>query len=299
MKKLSIILTSGLSLVLLSACTGGSNETAQESSSNVVSTSTSSSISSSTTQSSQTENEKYDELPQELKIVAMADIVDSRIKDYPNLEGLTLHYLVDNDDVYLFITSGVGSGHPIYKLSVSEEGVTPVQGVVYMGMSGGYEEAEVDNQLVTKETLLENYNDDKTNFDNSSKNVEEDTHLKELFNEQMNQVSNPSQQTNAAAEPTGTQPSDDEMLKYFVDYVLDDVGGSSSSIKDQANYGVDENGAKMIRYGGSQGAYATIEGNRIIYTAYSFGGVSDDGTVAKSSLYSAYYDFVTGEHGML
>lgn len=291
MKKAILILVSGISLALLTACSRGNNGDTQETSSNVAVTSTSSSKKTSA-------KEKYDELSQDVKMVLIANTVDSRIKDYPNLEGLDLYYFLDNEDVYLQITSGAGVGHPIYKLSISDDGVTPMQGVSYMGISG-YEEAEVTNKLVTKKELFNAYTEDQSNFDNSSKKAQEDTHLKDSFNEQMSFISTTTQQENSSDNNTTTQPSDDEILNYFVNFILDDLGTTDSFIKQQAKYSVDENGEQMIRYGGGQGAYTTIEGNRIIYSLYNFGGVSADGIVEKTKSPDAYYDFATGEHGIL
>lgn len=296
MQKASIILTSGISLILLSACSGTNIDKADKTTNSSSFSSTSEILSTADSSKKDSSKKQFDELSQEIKLVLMADIVDSRVKEYPNLEGLTLYYFVDNSDLYLQITSGAGTGHPIYKLLINDNGMTPTQGVCYLGIKG-YEEVDIDNQLVPKETLFKNYTHDKSNFDNSAKKVQKSENLKEIFNEQMIYISNNLQ--NEKTSDNTPQPSDDEILDYFINNILDDVGVKDSFIKQQAKYGVDENGSQMIRYGGGQGAYTTIDGNRILYTGYSFGGVSEDGTVSKSNLYTAYYDFITGEHGML
>ncbi|MFB5455244.1 hypothetical protein ACE40W_07110 [Enterococcus avium] len=299
MKKNRIALVAGISLLLLSSCSTNKNIQHKTSSTSEHLLETTNTSIQSTTESTRSDNKpisaQFDALSQELKIVLMADTVDSRVKDYPNLEGLTLYYIIDNKSVYLQITSGVGTGHPIYKLSIDEEGVTPIQGICYLG-NNGYDEVEVNNELVPINKLLQTYNENKSSFDNATNNVQQLDNLKELFEEQMSYVSNDNTGEKNTSE---NQPSDDEILNYFINNILDDVGVTDSFIKQQARYGVDENSAQMIRYGGGQGAYTTIDGNRILYTGYSFGGVSEDGTVAKSKLYTAYYDFITGEHGIL
>lgn len=296
MQKASIILTSSISLILLSACSGINVYKADKTANSSSVSSTSESLSTVDSSKKNSSKKQFDELSQEIKLVLMADMVDSRVKEYPNLEGLTLYYFIDNSDLYLQITSGAGTGHPIYKLLINDNGITPTQGVCYLGIKG-YEEVDIDNQIVPKETLLKNYTNDKSNFDNSAKKVQKSENLKEIFNEQLSYVSNNLQNENTS--DNTPQPSDDEILDYFINNILDDVGVTDSFIKQQARYGVDENGSQMIRYGGGQGVYATIDGNRILYTGYSFGGVSEDGTVSKNNLYTAYYDFVTGEHGTL
>ncbi|ELS0448355.1 hypothetical protein PSG76_09810 [Enterococcus faecalis] len=291
MKKTSIILLCAISLTLISACSTNTKEETSQKSSDISSSTTINSSQSTTEVSEDTSNklsvnEQFDSLPQEVKIVLIADIVDARVREYPNLEGLTLLYCIDGNDFYLQITSGVGSGHPIYKLTMTDDGITPVQGISYLGIDG-YKEVEIEKQLISKETLIQTYNDRKADIDNSSKKVKEDSNLKTAFAEQVSYISN------------NTQPSDNEIINYFVNFILDDVGDSNSKQYD-ANYGTDENGLPMIRYSpAGKGAYATIEGNKIIYTGYSFGGVDANGTVSKNYLYKAYYDFITGEHGTI
>lgn len=299
MKKNRIALVAGISLLLLSSCSTNKNIQHKTSSTSEHLLETTNTSIQSTTESTQSDNKpisaQFDALSQELKIVLMADTVDSRVKDYPNLEGLTLYYIIDNKSIYLQITSGVGTGHPIYKLSIDEEGVTPIQGICYLGNSG-YDEVEVNNELVPINNLLQTYNENKSSFDNATNNVQQLDNLKELFEEQMSYVSNDNPEEKSTSI---NQPSDEEILNYFINNILDDVGVTDSFIKQQARYVIDENGSQMIHYGGGQGVYATIEGNRILYTGYSFGGVSEDGTASKNKLYTAYYDFTTGEHGML
>jgi hypothetical protein len=79
---------------------------------------------------------------------------------------------------------------------------------------------------------------------------------------------------------------------------MDDVGVTYQEEK-KARYSIEDN-RQIIRYGRAGfGAHPEIEGTKIIYTGYAFGGVSEDGVVAKRKIYTAYCDFVTGEHGKL
>ncbi|EOX0477842.1 hypothetical protein ACO30U_001413 [Listeria monocytogenes] len=121
MHKVSIILISDISLILLSACSGVNVDKTVNSSS-----SSSTSITSSTTDSSK----KFDELS--LKLILIADIVDSRVKEYPYLEGLTLYCFVDNSDLYLQITNNADTGHSIYKLLINDDDTTSTQDIRYL-----------------------------------------------------------------------------------------------------------------------------------------------------------------------
>ncbi|MBK1965604.1 hypothetical protein [Listeria ivanovii] len=173
----------------------------------------------------------FDALSQELKVVLMADTVDSHVKHYSNLEGFTLYYTIDNKDIYLQITSGTGTGHPIYKLLMSAEGATPIQGICYLGNSA-YDEVEVNNELVPIKNLLQTNNENKSSFDNATNNVQHLDNLKELFEEQMSYVSNDNPEEKSTSV---NQLSDEDILNYFINNILDDVGVTDSLIKQQAN----------------------------------------------------------------
>ncbi|EIE8298019.1 TPA: hypothetical protein RFK67_000557 [Listeria monocytogenes] len=67
-----------------------------------------------------------------MKLILIADIVDSRVKEYPYLEGLTLYCFVDNSDLYLHITNNADTGHSIYKLLINDDDTTSTQDIRYL-----------------------------------------------------------------------------------------------------------------------------------------------------------------------
>lgn len=154
----------------------------------------------------------------------------------------------------------------------------------------------VDSKKVTKEILYDNYVNNKGDFEKASKKVKKASYLPNVL-ETVEESTNQSTEESVTEEIVVT---DDDKLNYFKNYVLADTSPSITEFhKQQVNYGVDENHNKMIRYGGGLGAYATVEGSKIIYEIYSFGGVHDDGTVEKTFQDKAFYDVKTGEHGLL
>jgi hypothetical protein len=192
MKKRQIIFASGISLLLLSSCATKKHtelSTSSDSYSLETAISTTHSTTIATLESTEevTESDPFETLSQEVQLVLMANTVDSRVESYPGLEGLTLYYLVDDKDTYLQITSGVGSGHPIYKLTLTKDGVTPIEGICYSGING-YELVEVASQTIPRETLLQTYNENKIDFDTAANNVQLAETLKETFDEQMSFV---------------------------------------------------------------------------------------------------------------
>lgn len=70
------------------------------------------------------------------------------------------------------ISSGAGSGHPWYILRYDSETITPVQGVVYLGISG-YGDAPVDATPTSKIDLYNRYMTSKESYDSALKNVTE------------------------------------------------------------------------------------------------------------------------------
>jgi len=290
MKKIIKVILLTMLIGGLGACSSKKNP--NNSSSTETSTTTKSTESSSK-EKEVSKVELFDKLPDEVKAVLYADVVDKRVRDYPGLEDLELGYCSKDNDVFVQITSGVGTGHPVYQIELLPDGIKPIKGSAYMGVSG-VEAVPVDTKEISKETLYDNYLEHKDDFEKASKKAKVDEYLKNTTED--------SQQTveSSSKEETVVNVSDAEKLQYFKDYILADLNVSGLDfIKQHTDYGVDEKGDQMIRYGGGMGAYAYTEGSKIIYEVYSFGGVRDDGTAAKNFLNKAYYDTKTGEHGLI
>ena len=111
----------------------------------------------------------YNELPLPLKVLLATTVVDERAMT-PGLQGLYLHYNMHEDDVIVNISSGAGVGHPWYILQNDSETITPIQGVVYLGISG-YEDATVDPTPISKIDLYDRYIASKQSYDLALKNV--------------------------------------------------------------------------------------------------------------------------------
>ena len=113
----------------------------------------------------------YNELPLPLKVLLATTVVDERAMT-PGLQGFYLHYNLIGDDMLVNISSGAGSGHPWYIIRYDSETITPIQGVVYLGMSG-YGDAPVDATPISKIDLYNRYMTSKESYDSALKNVTE------------------------------------------------------------------------------------------------------------------------------
>ena len=74
-------------------------------------------------------------------------------------------------DVYTFLTSGVGSGHPMNKYSIDENTITYTGGVVFIGIDG-IKSYPGDNKKITKVTLYDMYLKNKAEFDQALLKIE-------------------------------------------------------------------------------------------------------------------------------
>ena len=113
----------------------------------------------------------YNELPLPLKVLLATTVVDERAMT-PGLQGLYLNYNFVGDDMLVNISSGAGSGHPWYIIRYDSETVTPIQGVVYLGMSG-YEDMKVDATPTSKIDLYNRYLASKASYDLALQKVSE------------------------------------------------------------------------------------------------------------------------------
>lgn len=111
----------------------------------------------------------YNELPLPLKVLLATTVVDERAMT-PELLGYTLGYHFDGDYVLVDVHSGAGVGHPWFIIQFDSETITPIQGLVYLGMSG-YEDVIVDATPISKIDLYNRYMDSKDSYDLALKNV--------------------------------------------------------------------------------------------------------------------------------
>ena len=111
----------------------------------------------------------YNELPLPLKVLLATTVVDERATS-PELLGYTLGYHFDGDYVLVNVHSGAGVGHPWFIIQFDSETITPIQGLVNMGMSG-YEDVTVDATPISKIDLYNRYMESKDSYDLALKNV--------------------------------------------------------------------------------------------------------------------------------
>lgn len=186
MKKKIIWLVPVLSLSFLVGChkneevTINTHETEKQSSSVKEDTSSEVAVSSSEESSSVVESsekesknsnlEKYNDLPIEIKVKLIATIVDERaipVEMPADFDGTMFYdyYSLYQNELYINVNSGAGVGHPVYYFKVDEETVTPVEGVVNTGADNIEEVDGIDQTPVNKAALYEQYMASKELYD--------------------------------------------------------------------------------------------------------------------------------------
>lgn len=129
----------------------------------------------------------FDQLPEAIKVHVVASLVDDRAKEH-NLEGFTLNYNIEGDILYLEVHSGAGVGHPIYKLQIDSDSITPLEDVVRVSAEE-IEVATVDASVINKNELYNEYLDHKETYENGQSNVWETSSLtEESYEEVKNRI---------------------------------------------------------------------------------------------------------------
>src|SRR5699024_4614104 len=90
----------------------------------------------------------FDNLSQAIQIHLAASIVDERAKEH-DLKGYTLNYNLIEDILFVQVHSGAGVGHPIYKLQIDSDSITPLEGIVRVSVEE-IEQATVDTRSINK-----------------------------------------------------------------------------------------------------------------------------------------------------
>ena len=109
------------------------------------------------------ENE-FDKLDKGLQAFLMTSITDERVFEYRNLDHMMFFYDTRGDYYYSFITSGVGSGHPMNKYKVDGNNIIFMKSVVLIGATD-IETRGSKGESTTKEKLYEEYLRHKDEYD--------------------------------------------------------------------------------------------------------------------------------------
>ncbi|WEV45233.1 hypothetical protein OZX60_00265 [Streptococcaceae bacterium ESL0687] len=195
MKKRNPYLLLLLILSILTACSKGKNvqiesSSSISSSSEVVSNNIVSTDSTSSSDDPQKEiTDKFDILPVTVRMILFANTVSSSIKNNPGIDGYTLTYAIDGQNVYINLTNQSDSflGMTIYKLYMDDNGITPVDGVNKNQYQNQVtiQDVDVTRHLFTKEEMLDDYYTDQVSYDNAAGHVVQDMSgaLKKQFEE--------------------------------------------------------------------------------------------------------------------
>jgi len=111
----------------------------------------------------------YNGLSLPLRMLLATTVVDGRAMS-PGLLGYTLAYNIDEEYLLVNVHSGAGGGHPWFIIRDDSDTVTPIEGLVYMGISG-YQDTAVDPTPVSKADLYNRYMESKDSYDLALQNV--------------------------------------------------------------------------------------------------------------------------------
>lgn len=111
----------------------------------------------------------YNGLSLPLRMLLATTVVDGRAMS-PGLLGYTLAYNFDEEYLLVNVHSGAGVGHPWFIIRDDSDTVTPIEGLVYMGISG-YQDTAVDPTPVSKADLYNRYMESKDSYDLALQNV--------------------------------------------------------------------------------------------------------------------------------
>ncbi|HHX67884.1 MAG: cell wall-binding repeat-containing protein [Miniphocaeibacter sp.] len=117
----------------------------------------------------------FDKLDKGLQAFLMTSISDERVFESRNLDYMEFYYEIKDNNIYTFLTSGVGSGHPANKFIVNKDSITYKNSVVF-----GIDEIKVYNgqdKTVTKNDLYDEYLKYKKDYDTATNKIKS---LKEL-----------------------------------------------------------------------------------------------------------------------
>lgn len=121
----------------------------------------------------QSAGEQFDALPAETQIALLTPYFDERGKP-ENIDGyLYINYGRGDNYALIQVHSGVGSGHPVYKIERHGDSFEAIDGVVYMGRGDQYEAVNLPSVQVTVEELMADYENAPGLYDQAA----EDTHL--------------------------------------------------------------------------------------------------------------------------
>lgn len=161
------VITAGLlSLMLLSSC--GNNQP----------TTTKSSVDTSTEiLDSETEGEtdaeritQFNALPQNIQTLLATTVVDTRAEPL-EFDGYVLHYNYENEDLIVSVSSEMSTGEPWFRLHITEDSVTAVDGLNWLGTEG-VEAIKVNTEPVSKAELFKLYQTSQSIYDKGAQNSE-------------------------------------------------------------------------------------------------------------------------------
>lgn len=113
----------------------------------------------------------FDNLSLAIRVHLATSIVDERA-DSQDLTGYTLYYNMVGDQLFVIVHSGVGNSHPVFKIQINSDSITPIDGLVAPG--GDVEEVEVNSSTISKEDLYNHYSEHKNIYESGQSNVEQE-----------------------------------------------------------------------------------------------------------------------------
>ncbi|QQK07732.1 cell wall-binding repeat-containing protein [Miniphocaeibacter halophilus] len=105
----------------------------------------------------------FDKLDIKLQAFLITSIADERVFEFRNLDYMEFYFDIKGNNIYTYLTSGVGSGHPINKFTINIDTIIYKNSIV-----ARIEETKVydgKNKTVTKKELYDEYLKYKNDYD--------------------------------------------------------------------------------------------------------------------------------------
>jgi len=179
MKKIALILT--LLFLILSAC--GDDEAETEKDVEVKEEAEAKEKAEAKAKEMNDSINNFDNLSQAIKAHLATSIVDDRAYAH-DLTGFTLYYNIEGDNLFVQVHSGAGVGHPVYRIQLDSDSITPIDGVVNVS-AANIEETTLNSSTISKKDLYNHYSKNKDVYEAGESNVEHADHLNIEYYESM------------------------------------------------------------------------------------------------------------------
>ena len=249
---------------------------------------------------------KFDTLDNSIKALLMHGSIDDRVSEYRDLDLMSFTFFTDEDGTYTYLTSEVGSGHPLLHFTETQKDIIFECGLVNTGRSGIREfQEDLEIKEFSKDSLYEAYLEFQEAYDQAALKIKEEESLKERFSEISKEGGFLPLNGVTLLNSDLKVPSPQEIRKLYIEDVIP-VMFTSEQVTMMRDYNkqsydaiglvLNEDGTPRLTISpAGNETIISFEDNNMIFDFYRIGGVSMDGEVERIYEVSASYNLETRE----